>query len=335
MDRRELLLLMSTATTTLVTRGPIDWDRLLASTSSGNIDLATLDEHTDTNRWLWQCYSEFDTKAAAFGAVRAQLNLLVDGLRHSRTTTLRSRQQSLIADILQLAGEILMDGSHLGEAAHCYALSATFAAEARAHDLWACALTRHAYIEIMGQRFHEALPLVDQAAEIALRGDRALPTVPWVASVRAQALAGLGDADGCERAFETARAVFDLEATSPVGWLRFSGGRIEEEHASCLIHLDRPDHAEDILLPLLDRPLSARRRAGVLVDLAAAGALRDDPVQTVWFGGTAVDIARRTRSGYVGRRLDQLRQRLVALRPDRHVDHLRQQITTLTASPAH
>ncbi|MEV0359543.1 hypothetical protein AB0H71_26160 [Nocardia sp. NPDC050697] len=327
MDRRELLRLSSIATTTLAM--PTSVDR---ATASGHVDIATVDECAVRNRALWQLYGESETKASVFGAVRSQLGLLIEGLRGSRTATFRDRQHELIADVLQLAGEILMDGTHLSEAAHCYALSGTFAARARAYDLWACALTRHAYIGIMDSRFSEALPLVDRAASIAVRGDRTLPTTHWVASVRAQVLAGLGDAHACEQAFDTARGVLDLRATPTLGWLRFSGERIEEEHAGCLIQLDRPERAEHLLRPLLDRPLSPRRRAGVLIDLAAAGALRDDPVQTAWFGGAAVDIARRTRSGYIGRRLDRLGERLSELRGDRHVDYLQQQITTLAVS---
>lgn len=332
MDRREVLRLSSVAATTLAIPSTIDWDRMWSTMVSRYGDAATLDECAAVNRSLWQLYGESETKASVFGAVRAHFALLIDGLHQSEPSDLRRRRHELAADVLQLAGEILMDGNHLGEAAHCYTLAGTFAANAQAYDLWACALTRHAYIGIIDNRFGEALPLVDQAAGIAARGDRLLPTTYWVASVRAQVLAGLGDAYASEQAFDMARGVFDLRATSAIGWLRFSGDRIDEEHAGCLIRLDRPDRAEDILTPLLDRPMSTRRRAGVLIDLAAAGALRDDPVQTVWYGGMAVDSARRTRSGYIGRRLGQLGQRLSGLRGDRHVDYFHQQITTLAAS---
>jgi hypothetical protein len=108
---------------------------------------------------------------------------------------------------------------------------------------------------------------------------------------------------------------------------------VNEEHASCLVQLNQPEQAEHLLLPLLDRSLSSLRRASVLVDLATAGALRHDPVQAVWFGGTAVDIARQTRSGYVGRRLDQLRHSLADMPNDRHTAHLKQQIATLASAP--
>ncbi len=335
MNRRELLRLLSIATTALATPVTIDWERLSFATSSGQVDAATLDEYADINRLLWQHYGEAETKAAAFGAVNEHLTALVEGLRHSRNPTLRRRQHELLADTLQLSGEILLDSSHLMEAAHCYSLSGTFAADARAYDLWACALTRHAYIGIIDNRFEDAMPLVEEAAGVARHGDSALPTRYWVASVRAQILAGLGDTNGCEQSFDVARGVLEQPGVSPVGWLRFSGARIDEEHASCLIQLAQPEPAERILTPLLDRRLSTRRRASVLIDLAAVGAMRGDPVQAVWYGGTAVDIARRTRSGYIGQRLDHLRRRLAGLQDDRHVAHLEKQIATLAASPAH
>ncbi|MBF6175254.1 transcriptional regulator [Nocardia blacklockiae] len=333
MNRRELLRLLSIATTTLAAPVTIDWERLRFASMTGRIDAASFAQQETVNRLLWQDYGAAETKAVVFGAAREQLSALIEGLRDARSSELRRRQQELIADVLQLSGEILLDANHLTEAAHCYALSGTFAAEARAYDLWACALTRHAYLGIFDTRYRDALPLAEQAARIARRGDSTLPTRYWVESVRAQVLAGLDNATECERAFDAARGVDNISATASVGWLRFNGARIDEEHASCLVRLARPEPAEQILTPLLDRPLSTRRRASVLVDLAAAGALQNDPVQAVWYGGTAVDIARRTKSGYLSRRLGQLRQHLTALDGDRHITHLTQQISTLAASP--
>lgn len=335
MNRRELLRLLSIATTALVTPVVIDWDRVDSAAVSGRVDTNVLEQYADLNRVLWTNYGEAETKAMVFRAAREHLALLVDGLRGPSNAELRRHQLELIADVLQLTGEILLDSNHLSEAAHCYALSGTFASDARAYDLWACALTRHAYIGIFDNRFDDALPLVEEAVEVARRGDNLLPTRYWVQSVRAQIQAGRGEADECQRSFDTAKGVLGLGETPSLGWLRFSGARIDEEQASCLIQLGQPGSAERILTPLLDRSLSTRRRASVLVDLAAVGALRGDPVQTVWYGGTAVDIARRTRSGYVGRRLDQLRPHLSDLRGDHHVAHLEHQITRLTTSPAH
>jgi hypothetical protein len=335
MNRRELLRLLSIATTTLAVPGAVDWDRVDFVVKSGRVDSAVLDQYGHMNQVLWTNYGEAETKAAVFVAAREHLSVLIESLRGSLSAGLRRRQLQLIAEVLQLIGEILLDSTYFAEAAHCYALSGTFAADARAFDLWACALIRHAYVGIIDNRFGDALPLVEEAAGVARRGDGLLPTRYWVESVRAQIEAGLGNAGECERSFDAARGVLGLVETPSQGWLRFSGARIDEEQASCLIQLHQPESAERILTPLLDRPLSTRRRASVLVDLAAAGALRGDPIQAVWYGGSAVDTARRTRSGYLGRRLSRLMPHLTGLRSDRHVAHLEHRITTLITPTAH
>lgn len=327
MKRRELLRFLSIATTTLVT--PIDWDRLQFAESTGSVDPSVVDELEKLTGRLWQGYADADTKSAVFDDARAHLGALMSALRNARGQELERRLRELIADSLQMTGEIFFDSNHYTEAAHCYTLAGNFAAEAHAYDLWACALTRHAYIGLVEDRYADVLPLVDQAAYLARRGDSRLPTRYWVASVRAQTLAGLGDIHGCERAFNHARDVLALPNMAPVGWLRFTGDRIDEESAGCYIKLGRPERAEQLLIPLLDGPLSARRRASVLVDLSAAGALRGDPVQAVWFGGAAVDIGRHTRSGYIAQRLGHLQRDLWPLQNDRYVAHLDSQIATL------
>ncbi|AHH16464.1 hypothetical protein NONO_c16630 [Nocardia nova SH22a] len=335
MNRRELLRSLTIATTTLTTASAIDWARVRFAIASGRVDAATVEQYAHMNRLLWRDFSETEMKARLFNAVRGHLAAMVDGLRNSASGEVRGRQLELIADSLQLIGEIMLDSDHLADAAYCYALSGSFAAEANAHDLWACALTRHAYIGIIDSRFADVLPLAEEAAEVVRHGDTHLPTRFWIYSVRAQIQAGLGNQADCERSFESARGISGLAASPSLGWLRFTGGRLDEEEASCMVRLRKTESAERLLTPLLDHPLSIRRRGSVLVDLAAVGALRSDPVQTVWFGGTAADIARRTRSGYLARRLEQLRPHLEDLRQDRHVAHLEQQISTLTMSPAH
>ncbi|MEG8179247.1 helix-turn-helix domain-containing protein [Nocardia terpenica] len=332
MHRRELLRLLSIAATALA--APIDWDRLRFAAATGRVDTATVDTYANLNQALWHDYAHAETKVALFGIAREHLTDLITSLRNARNDELRRRHYELIADTLQLTGEILFDANHHADAAQCYTLSGSYASDAHAYDLWACALTRHAYIGIVDERFHDALPLINQAAHLAQRGDTMLPTRYWVDSVRAQTLAGCGDTFGCQRAFDSARGVLTLPETGTLGWIRFTGSRIDEEHASCYIQLGQPEPAEEILSPMVHRPLSARRRASVLVDLAAAGALRNDPVQAVWYGGAAVDLARHTHSGYIGRRLEQLRHRLDPLRGDSHIDHLDRQIATLTATPA-
>ncbi|MFG1795801.1 hypothetical protein [Nocardia sp. NPDC049149] len=329
MNRRELLRLLSISSAALASP-PLDWDRILAAADGfSRIDAATANEYASINHTLWASYSRAVTKAETFPAVREHLDAVLDGLLRARDDSVRRSMCALTGEVLQLAGEILLDNADYGTASHCYTLAAAFSKDAGAMDLWACAMTRHAYINLFDRQFSAAIPLLESASQLAHRGDPSMTTRYWVDAVLAQALAGLGDADGCRRASDSARAALDMTGAPHIGWLRFDGSRLDEELGACYVQLGRPEQAEPILLSVLDRPLSTRRRAGVLIDLAAAGAMRQDPIQLVTYGNAALDAARRTHSGYLGRRLELLRRHLEPIQDDRHVRHLSKQIAGL------
>lgn len=73
-----------------------------------------------------------------------------------------------------------------------------------------------------------------------------------------------------------AEKVHALDGAHPYngGWLRFDGSRLAEERGACYLQLGRPDLAEEALTAALAQPLSLRRRAAVLSDLAVLGAHR-------------------------------------------------------------
>ncbi|WP_454194099.1 hypothetical protein [Nocardia sp. Marseille-Q1738] len=333
MNRRELLQSLSVSSAALATS--IDWDRVVASDDvDRRIEIATTDQYAAMNQLLWQQYSSAPTKAAALPAVREHLSVLVSGLRRSDSDSVRRRVCELAAEISQLAGEILFDGDRYPEAAYCYTVAASLSKEAAAWDLWACALTRQAYISIHDNCFPAAVTLAESARHIARRGDHALSTRYWADAVHAQALAGLGDYDGWGRAADSAEGVLSMSYLRSNGWLRFDGDRLAEERATCLVQLDQPDRAEQILDDALNNRLSYRRRASVLVDLAAIGAVKSDPFQAVMYGDAALDLARQTRSGYIARQLENLRRRLAPLGDDRHVEHLDRQIVALSQNYA-
>ncbi|GAB4590041.1 helix-turn-helix domain-containing protein [Nocardia sp. IFM 10818] len=332
MNRRELLLLLSVAATVHAAR--IDWDQLVRADVGDRVDAGVISQYAQVNQALWDTYSTETSKATVFPAVLEHVKVLVQTARHPGTDLVDRQVRELVSDVLQLAGEVLFDADLYADAAQCYTLAAEFAADAKAHDLWACALTRHAYLGIYDQRCDQVLPLLQDAGAIAGQGDSALSTRYWVQTVHAHALAGIGDASGCARAFDAARGVYDLSSGRSVKWLRFDGTRIDEDQASCHVRLGNAEAAESILEPMMQRPLSQRRRASVLVDMAAAGALRRDPVQAVMYGSAALDIARQTHSGYVGRRLNQLGPQLSRMRGDRHVERLATDIVALTAASA-
>jgi hypothetical protein len=83
----------------------------------------------------------------------------------------------------------------------------------------------------------------------------------------------------------------------------------------------------------LNKEISIRRRGGVLTDLAIAGAQRGDVAQTLLYGAAALDTVRQTGStGYVGRKVADLRRNLQPFLSDRHVRYLDAQIKKTVAA---
>lgn len=327
-NRREVLRLVA-VTGSLLAIPSIDADRVLhAAERPRRLDSATVDAYSHLNANLWARFGESRSKRDVLPVVRHQLDVLRSSLNEPQAVAVQQRLCALAADLFQLCGEVFFDVGSYAAAAQCYAEAAHASKEARQPDLWACAMTRHAFISIYEHQYRRAVPLLDGAAQLALRGDPTRTTRYWVAAVRAQTSAGLGDLPSCQRSLGEAERVADLTDRAPsTGWLRFEGARLDEERTSCFVKLRRPELAEPALNKALGQATSARRRGSVLVDLATVGAQRGDVDQLVLNGAAAVDSARRTSSvGYLGRKLGDLQAQLMPYVGDRHVRYLDSQI---------
>lgn len=293
-------------------------------------DLEALDSHAVLNAHLWQVFTLSRSKALTFSLVRDQLQVLTDAFDATGRRSDHERLCLLLGDLFQLAGEVLFDLNRYADASNCYVLAATASKEAGAYDLWSCALIRHSFVSIFDGDHRSAPPLLDSASRLARNGDSALSTKYWADVVRAQALAGLGDLDGCRRALDGAEGVLGM--TGEIhngGWLRFDGSRLAEERGRCFVQLGRPDLAETALTDALNQTLSARRKGGVLIDLAMLGVQRRDNSRIAMYGNAAVSLAEQTRSGVLLRKLGDLDAKLAASSQSRHVGDLRDRIAAL------
>ena len=99
-------------------------------------------------------------------------------------------------------------------------------------------------------------------------------------------------------------------------------------------HVGRPDLAEAALTSALAQHLSTRRRGSVLVDLALIGVQRRDSDRLITHADAALDLARQTGSGVIGRRLRGLQAQLAPLLDDTKVRHLHQRIAAVTGASA-
>ncbi|MFI9331151.1 transcriptional regulator [Kitasatospora sp. NPDC052868] len=280
---------------------------------------------------LWQVFALATAKQAVYPLVHHQLGILARELGDVRSEVDRKRLCALTGDLYQLAGEIFFDGNRYTDAAYCYSLAARAAPEAGDFDLWACAMTRHAFVELYEGRPAVALRILSAASRIAQRGDSQLSTRYWVAAVQAEVYADLGDLSACNRALDLADQVHVLSGQiHNGGWLRFDGSRLAEERGTCYLELGRPDLAEDALMVALEQELSPRRRGAVLAELAILGAHRGDLDQVLHFSGAAMELAGRTGSGFLGRKLEGLQSRLAPLMADGRVSDLHHRISALS-----
>ncbi len=338
--RREVLRMISMAGSLLAMPpadgpgGRHDWERLAyVSEYPSRLDSASLDEYARVNAQLWRVFSSSKVKSHIFPLVQRQLAVLNNALQQAHGSAVHRCLCSLAGDLFQLSGEIFFDGSYYVEAAHCYAMAASASKEANAFDLWACAITRHAFIDVYERQFTKSLPLLDLASRLACRGDSSLSTRYWVAAVEAQALAGVGEVDACRRALEAAEQVERLSGrVHTSGWLRFEGARLPEERGACYVELRRPELAETALTEALNLDLSMRRRGSVLTDMATVGVQHRDSDQLVLYADAALDTARQTGSGVVIRKLQTLQAQLVPFLGDSHVRYLDEQISAFSAA---
>ncbi|WP_128433812.1 helix-turn-helix transcriptional regulator [Streptomyces cyaneus] len=292
------------------------------------------DDFLRMNGHLWQVYQLARAKGSVYPIVRDQLSALndtLDGKPESETRGLCSAA----GDLFQLAGELAFDGNRYTDAAASYTLAASASKEAKSYDLWACALVRHAYVDLYDRRYVDAIGTLSAAEKVARRGDSSLSTRHWVASVQAEAYAGLGNLAACERALDEAEKVTDLSGLAHNGgWLRFDGSRLAEERGARYLQLGRLDLAEKALTSALNQDVFAsgqsfRRRGAVLTDLASIGAQRHDPDQALTYGREALQLARATSSGYIARKLQRLRTDLGPLAHDARVVELGAEIDAL------
>jgi DNA-binding transcriptional MocR family regulator len=154
MNRRELLRILSVTGAQIA----IPLDAALSHSDAAPADETRMKALAQMNGHLWGVYALSASKKTVYPVVREQLNTLTSDLRGARSEAEQMRLCSLTADVFQLAGEVLFDTNRYTDAAHCYTLAATASRQAKDYDLWACALTRHAYVSMYERDFSETVP---------------------------------------------------------------------------------------------------------------------------------------------------------------------------------
>ena len=334
--RRRTFLRLLTVAATNVALCPVDlvddYDQRLDDSinSLPALDRAQIERCGRTNASLWAAFGVAQVKSAVLPSVESQIRTLTRSLQRPHNTEEHRELCALAGDVFQLAGEVLFDSNRYSETTQYYAAAIAVSRDADAHDLWACAITRQAFVAIYDREFRVALSLLDAAARVARHGDGSLSTKYWVQAVAAEALAGLGDLAACQRALDRAERVDDLSLPAHNGgWLRFDGSRLAEQRGACFAKLEQPELAEPPLQEALQRDLSTRRRGLVLADLALVALQCHEIDKACSYAEQAIEIARDGPSGVVKRRLLDIHRKLGPFDYSPSVKHFKQHLALL------
>jgi len=309
--RRELLRFLRVAGSTLALSFPVDWDRLSdAITRPFHLDTVVLENLKAINRRFWGLYVAASAKSTLLDGVTGQLKTLVQFLREPHTESVHRHICALASDSAQLAGEIHFDRHEPELANSYYVFAAEAAKEARAYDLWSCALIRYTFPPLYDEHYAEALPFIKEASRLAARGDSQLPTRSWAAAVEAEVEAGCGHLRKCLNALNAAQEVSALTVSSP-GWTRFEATRLPALRGACFVRLRRPDLAIPALQDALRQfACSNRRRGMALLDLAAATIEHKDIEQACLYLSEVASIASLGSSSFLRASVQKVRRSL-------------------------
>ena len=324
-QRRDLLRLLSTVGTMFVLPLDIDWQHInLILVHPSYLDEEAIKDLTAINGQYWHLYIKASSKSLVLDGVLGQLKTITHYLKHPHPTQVYTPLCALVSDLAQLAGEIYFDLHDHTTASMCYTFATTAAKEAQAYDLWACALTRYAFLPLYEKHYQEALPLLQGAQQLAQNGDTSLGTRFWASAVEAEAQSGLGDANACQRALDKAQGVLEINGPSPA-WLRFEGSRLPALRGACFVRLGQFDVATPALQEALHHFAQPRRKRGlVLIDLAATYIQRKEIEQACVYANQVIDIGVLISSRFLCDGVRKLRTQLepfTRLAPVNALDH--------------
>jgi transcriptional regulator with XRE-family HTH domain len=312
--RRELLKFLGIASSILLLPFPfVDWERIEdALEKPSHFDTVLIQEFEAINSQYWNLYLAAASKSLVLDGVLGQFKMLVQFLREPHTPHMHQQLCALSSNLSQLAGEIFFDRHEYESAKSCYVFAASIAKEAKAYDLWSCALVRHSFTAIYDDpvRYVDALPILQGAWHIARRGDSSLPTRYWVSAVEAEAQAGIGNLMACQDALERANGVLAIQQSSPA-WTRFDSSRLPALRGTCFLRLE----LSNLAVPALEEGLGqftkpGRKRGMVLTDLATAALQQRDVEKACAYLNQVLDIVALGSSGFLRGNVEHVRREL-------------------------
>ena len=272
--RQMLHDLLMLASTVLVLSPYARWSIGESESSSLTLINTTIDDLEGITERYWRLCA--NTSLDLLGNVVEHFRTIIHLLQQVQARDAVQRLCSLAGESAQILGKTLFDLHEYALAWSYYTFSLKAAQAAFNQELWAVGLGRMSLLLIYWNQPHEALPLLQEAQQLTVQNPR---IACWLAAVRAEVYAHLGDSEACNAALNSARA---LAAQASAGEDRYATGfnpsRLAGYEGACFVRLRQPDRALPALqqaLTLLD-PQAIRRQSTLFTDMGIAYAQQGD-----------------------------------------------------------
>lgn len=316
--RQMLHDLLMLASTVLVLSPYAHWPVGEIESSSLTLVNTTIDDLEGITERYWRLCA--NTSLDLLGNVVEHFRTIIHLLQQGQARDAVQRLCSLAGESAQILGKTLFDLQEYTLAWSYYTFSLKAAQAACNQELWAVGLGRMSLLLIYWHQPHEALPLLQEAQQLTVQNSR---VECWLAAIRAEVYAHLGDSEACNAALNSARA---LVAQASAGEDRYATGfnpsRLAGYEGACFVRLRQPDRALPALqqaLTLLD-PQAIRRQSTLFTDMGIAYAQQGEMKRACQFAMQALAITTQTKSLSV---LERVRQVYTELEPWKDMEEVK------------
>jgi DNA-binding SARP family transcriptional activator len=324
--RQMLHDLLMLASTVLVLSPYARWPISEGERPSLTLVNTAIDELERITESFWRLCA--NTSLDLLGNLVEHYRTIIQLLKQVQARDAVQRLCSLAGEIAQILGKTLFDLHEYALAWSYYTFSLKAAQAAFNQDLWAVGLGRMSLLLIYWNQPHEALPLLQEAQQLTVQSPR---IECWLAAVRAEVYAHLGDANACEIALTVARRLAEHPSLGEDRYATgFNPSRLAGYEGACFVRLRQPDRALPALqqaLALLDSQ-AIRRQSTLFTDLGIAHAQLGNVQYACTFAIRALAITTQTKSLSVLERVRQVRNELEAWKDIEEVKDLERQLET-------
>ena len=328
--RQMLHDLLMLASTVLVLSPYARWPISEGERASSTLVNTAIDELERMTESFWRLCA--NTSLDLLGNLVEHFRTIIQLLKQVQARDAVQRLCSLSGEIAQILGKSLFDLHEYALAWSYYTFSLKAAQAAFNHELWAVGLGRMSLLLIYWNQPHEALPLLQEAQQLTVQSPRILC---WLAAVRAEVCAHLGDAEACDAALTTAKK---LASQASLGEDRYATGfnhsRLAGYEGACFVRLRQPDRALPALqqaLALLD-PQAIRRQSTLFTDMGIAYAQQGNVQVACQLAIQALVITTQTKSLSVLERVRQVRKELEDWKDTEEVKDLERHLETTSST---